>query len=267
MTTRVPGWDWVARASALDGVPSREMFDELVAAGEDAVPLLVDVLSRPEWRDGSVPEMSGVPLAALRALGEIRSERALPALLGVLADPGDHAEAGQEASLALARHGEAAFGPVERMLCDRGRDPWARIRAARVFMYSALQDRRRRVRVHAIYDRFLRDPQERDKLVVSNVIDCACRMAMAALLPAIEDACLAGRADEDWGTLLDIQLDLATRRQRPDVETKLLARRDPREEHEPLSARLAGLEEDLRSRIEAELEAARAAPGEDGGGG
>lgn len=251
-----PGWSWVARCRALDGVPSRELFDEIVAAGEDSVPLLVDILSRPSWRDGSNADMSEVPIAALRALGEIRSERALPSLLGVLADPGDHAHHGQEAALALARYGDAAFPPVERMLCDRNRDAWARIRAARVLMYAALRDRRLRDRVRAIFDRFLRDPTERDRLVVSNVIDCGCRLAMAVLLPAIQDAYLAGRADEDWGTLLDIQLDVATRRQRPDAETKTLARRDPREEMPPLADRLEDLEADLRHRIEAELAAA-----------
>lgn len=243
LETRIPGWDWVARCRVLDGVASRELFDEIVEAGEAAVPLLVDILGRPEWRDGNQPDLSEVAATALRALGEIRSDGALPALLGVLADPIDHSLHGTEAALALARWGEAAFGPVERMLGDRSRDPWARVRAARVFMYAALRDRRLRYRVREIYERFLRDPQERDKLVVSNVIDCGCRLAMAMLIPAIQDAVLAGRADPDWGTLLDFELDLATRRYRPDHETKTLARRAARAAHEPLERRIARLDD------------------------
>lgn len=251
-----PGWDWVARCRALDGIASRELFDEIVAAGDAAVPLLVDVLGRPAWRDGSVPELSELAATALRALGEIRSEKALPALLGVLAEPVDHALHGTEAALALARHGASAFGPVERMLGDRSRDSWARIRAARVPMYAALQDRRLRPRVKELYERFLRDPREQDRLVVSHVIDCACRLAMAALLPAIQDAVLAGRADPEWGSLLDIELDLATRRQRPDAETKGLARRDPREMHPPLAERLRDLDPVVAARIREDLRAA-----------
>jgi hypothetical protein len=44
----MPGldWGWVERCEALGGEPTLELFDEAVAAGRDALPLLVDLLSR-----------------------------------------------------------------------------------------------------------------------------------------------------------------------------------------------------------------------------
>lgn len=244
---------WEARCRALGGDPSREMFDEL-ARGEEALPLLLEILARPEWRNRSSPELQEIPVHALRALGEIRSMKALPALLGVLADPGDHATHGQEAALAVARYGADAMAPVERMLFDRSRDAWARARAARALMHAALRDRRLRARVRGTYERLLRDPDERDRLLVSIVIDCASGLAMAVLLPAIREAYLAGRADEQWGDLATVELDILARRQRPDEDAKRLARRDVRELYAPLAERLASLDPETREVILRELQ-------------
>lgn len=261
----MPGWDWVARARVLDGRASLEMFDELLAAGESALPLLVDVASRRDWREGDAWDLREVPAHALRALGELRSERVLPVLMGVLVDPGDHALHGQEAALALARQGEPALPHLQRLLLSRERDTWARIRAANALAFAALRDRRLRPRVRSAYERLLHEPQERDRLVVSSVIDLACKLAMTALLPAVTDAHGAGRADPDWGQLRDIQLDLIARHHRPDAELKALARRDPRDEYVPLAAMLEPLDEALRGRVLAALaEASRATAPPDG---
>jgi len=223
------GWRWVARCRVLNGQPTLEMWDE-VAADASMIPVLVDVLGRRSWREGTPEDCANLPVVALRLLGELRDVSSLPAILSVLGDPVDTGVYGEEAALALARFGEGAFPSVSRILFDAERDCWERALAARSLMYAAIRDRRLRPRVRGIYERVLRNPSERDRLLSANVVDCACRMACSVLAPAIAAAFDAGRVDEDFTRRNDALMDVFARHQVPDADVRDAARQDPRED-------------------------------------
>jgi hypothetical protein len=224
------GWRWVARCRVLNGRPTLEMWDEAVAAGAAMIPVLVDVLGRRGWREGIPDDCANLPVVAIRLLGELREASSLPAILSVLSDPVDPALHGEEAALALARFGEEAFPSVSRILFDGERECWVRALAARALMYAALRDRRLRPRVRACFERVLRNAAEKDRVLSANVVDCACRMACAALAPAIAAAFDAGRVDEDFTRRNDALMDVIARHQVPDSDARASARHDPRED-------------------------------------
>ena len=45
-------WSWVAKCRLFGGHPTLELFEQAVEAGEEALPLLVEVLSRRDFREG-----------------------------------------------------------------------------------------------------------------------------------------------------------------------------------------------------------------------
>jgi hypothetical protein len=248
------GWDWVARCRLIGGTPTRELWDEAVSAGEAAVPLMVDVLSRRSFREGEPGDCALLPVHAMRVLTAVRSPAALPALLNVLSDPVDPGLYGEEAAVALARLGGAALAPLEGLFFDRRRDRWIRVGAARALLLCALADRRHRRRVRDAYDRFLRDPGESDGTLVAHVIADVCLMAAEVLLPAVEIAFAAGRVDEGVIDLESARIDLLTRHQRPDAESAAVARRDPGEDYVPWADLAAAMDPEDRASLEAALE-------------
>lgn len=246
-------WSWVAKCRVLGGTATRELHEEAVGAGEGAVPLLVDVLSRRDFREGMPADCALIPVHAMRVLGALRAASAIPALVAVLNDPVDPGLYGDEASTALARIGEPALAPLEGLLFDRQREHWVRVGAARGLLLAALADRRRRRRVRDAWERLLRDPGEHDRTLLAHVVASACQLAAEALLPAIDAAFAAGRIDEDVIDSESARLDLMTRRHRPDPETKALARADPAEDYVRWSELAAGMDASERERLEAEL--------------
>jgi len=260
------GWSWVARCRVLGGTPTRELWNEALAAGTGAVPLMVDVLSRRSYREGEPADCALLPVHAMRVLAAVGSEAAIPALVNVLADPVDPGLYGEEAAAALARLGAAALPPLEGLFFDARRDRWVRVGAARALLFCALVDRRQRRRVRDAYDRLLRDPRERDRTLVAHVVADACLMAAEVLLPAAEIAFAAGRVDEGVIDLESARVDLLTRHQRPDEETATLARRDPGDDYVTWDELASGMEPGERAHLEAQLRRAgrtKAAPADE----
>ena len=251
------GWEWVEACRVMGGEPTLELFDEAVGAGDEAVALLSRVLARRSWRDGSDPARGAVVVHAIRVMGEIASPTAIPALLGVLRDPGDPSTFGEEAALALARIGEPAFASLERLVHDRGADTWPRALGARALMHAALRDRRRRPRVLPVYEKALREKAETDATFVSLVATCVRHLGAAGLLDALREAHEAGRMDPDFGQWNDLAIDVVVRRWRPDVEEKRRARRDVRAEYWTLAELLATVDAPLAERIAGELQRLR----------
>lgn len=247
-------WRWAAKCRLLGGHPTRELFDEAVAEGEAAVPFFVDLLSRRELREGEPADAAFLPVHAMRVLGEIGSPAALPALLGVLVDPVDPGQDGEEAALALARIGEPAVSPLRRLAREPGRGTWVRAAAIQALAHAALRDRRLRPPVLATFRELLEDPEERDATLNAQVVDAAVRLAAEGLWPAIAGAYLSGRVDEDVVGAEAAQLELMVARHRPDRETKRLARRDPREDYASWEEAVDGLPDAERTRLVAELE-------------
>ena len=62
-------WRWVESCRAAGGVPTRELFDEAVASGREAVPVLSRVLARRSWRDPARLEESALAFHALTQRG------------------------------------------------------------------------------------------------------------------------------------------------------------------------------------------------------
>ena len=261
------GWEWVAKCRLLGGVPTLDLFDEAVATGSDAVPLMVDILSRRELREGEVVDGAQVPVHAMRVLGEVRELAALPALLGVITDPVDPALYGDEAGLALARIGEPALAPLIGVLFDRDNDTWVRVTAARALTFAALVDRRRRPRVLDAYEKLLTDHSERDRMLNAHVVGDACDLAAARLIPAVVTAFQEGRVDEDTIDGQSAVRELESRHQRPDPDVKALARRDVREGYVSWEDLLEGMPAPDRALFEesvARIDREGAAPPEPG---
>jgi hypothetical protein len=239
------------------------MLLEAVAAGEAAVPLMVDILSRRELREGEPTDCHQIPVHAMRVLGLIGSESAIPALVGVLADPVDPTAYGDEAGLALSRIGDAAVRPIEGLMFDRERDTWVRAGAAQALVFVALVDRRRRARVRDAFARLLQDPRESDRLLLAHVAVDACHLAMTPLLPLLESAYRSGRVDEEFIDLDQVRMELLTRHHRTDRDTKERVRRDVLEEYATWEELLDGIVPEEQARIHrlvARIEREGAAP-------
>lgn len=249
------GWAWVAKCRLFGGHPTLELFEQAVEAGGDSLPLLVEILSRRDFREGSPADCAHLPVHALRVLAEIGDPAALPAILGVLSDPVDPGLYGEEAALALARFGEAAIKPLARVARDTGRDIWVRASAMQGLAYAALRDRRLRPRVLPTLKSLLDDPAECDRTFVAQVVEACCRLAAESLWPSIAGAYQAGRVDEDVVAVEAVELELALRRHRLDPEAKRLARRDVREDYVSWSDAVEGLPEDDSAGLLAELAA------------
>lgn len=251
------GWAWVESCRAVGGVPTLELFDEAVAAGEGAIPLMGRILSRRSWRTGRDPDQAAISVGALRVLGAIESPRAVPIVLGVLRDPIDVGLFGEEAAHALGRIGESALATLERVLADRGEDAWVRGAAARALTIAALRDRRLRPAVLPAFERVLRDREQTDRLANALVVHAIRMLAADDLLGAIDEAYRAGRVDDDFIAWDDLLLDLVARRHRPDPEEKAAARRDVREDYVSTERLLAGMDPELGESIAGELERLR----------
>ncbi len=243
------GWRWVRQVLRLGGRPSLEMFDGAVAAGDAAIPLMTDVLSRRDWRLGDDPDRAEIHVHALRLLGEIGSPRALPALIGVVHDSVDVARFGDEAGLALARLGSAALPSLGRVLASRDADRWPRAVAARALEFVALRDRRLRPDVIPLLESLIEDAGEGDRVLNSHVAHALRQLASARSLSVIDKAFRAGRVDEDMSTWNDLLIDVVARHQRPDADDKALVRRDVRDDYRTLDEILAGLDRDLAREI------------------
>jgi len=246
-------WIWVAKCRLLGGAPTLGMFDAAVEAGDASVPLLVDVLSRRELREGELPDCSLLPVHAMRILAAIGSASCIPALVNVLTDPVDPALYGEEAALALARIGVPALPALERVLRDSDRDTWIRLGAGRGLMFAALADRRLRGRVCAAYERVFLDQRETDRRMVAHLAADACLLAAAGLLPAIEVAFMAGRVEPDVVDVDSVRIELLSRHQRPDAEAKELVRRDVREDYLSWEEIVGDLQPEDRLRIEGQV--------------
>lgn len=251
--TRTLDWTWVAKCRLLGGSPTLELFDEAIASGPGALPLMTEILARRELREGEPPDCVHVPVHALRVIGTLGLPGGLPAAMGVLVDPVDPGQYGEEAALALARLGEGALPPTRGVLVDPARDTWVRVSAARALMFAALRDRRLRPRILPTFEGLLASPTERDRCLLAHVVSCACLMAATVLLPAIAGAYAAGRVDEDVVDFDSVEIDLLARQQRPDPDAKCLVRRDVREDLVSWSDVADGLPPQERSRLEAEL--------------
>lgn len=241
------GWDWAHRCRVVGGMPTVELWDEAIAAGDGAVPLMVGLLAQRDLRTGEPPDARMLPVAAMRVLATLRAEGGIPALVGVLLDPVDPSEYSEDAALALGRVGAPALGPVEGILRDSSRRTWERASAGHAMVNAALVDRRLRARVRAAYERVLLDPRETDRTFNANLALDAVTLGMLVLQPAIEVCHAAGRLDEDMVTMDAVRLDLAIRHHRPDIDAKVAARRDFRQELRTWAEMCDALEpEDLR---------------------
>lgn len=247
------GWAWAQSCRAVGGLPTLELFDEAVASGEDAIPLMGRILSRRSWRMGQDPDQAAISAAALRVLGAIGSPRAVPIVLAVLRDPIDVGLFGEEAAHALGRIGESALPSLERVLADRDENTWVRGAAARALTIAALRDRRLRPKVLPALERVLRDREQTDRLANALVVHAIRMLAADDLLGVIDEAYRAGRVDDDFISWDDLLLDLVARRHRPDPEEKAAARRDVREDYVTLDQFLAGIDPDLAASITGEL--------------
>jgi len=247
------GWAWVARCRHFGGHPTLELFEEAVDAGEAAVPLLVEILARRDFRERSPADCAHLPVHALRILAEIGSPGALPAIASVLCDPVDPGLYGEEAALSLARFGEAAVKPLARVARDSSRDTWVRAAALQGLGYAALRDRRLRPRVLPVLKALLDDPSELDRTLVAQVIEACCRLAAESLWPSIMGAYKAGRVDEEVVTAEAVELELSLKRHRPDAEAKRLARRDVREDYVSWADAVEGLPPEDAEGLLAEL--------------
>ena len=114
--------DWVDRCLAIGGDPTLEQFDEAVASGRGALPVMAVILARADWRDGDASPESRLSLHAIRILGVIAEPAAIPMLASVLRDPRDPARHGDEAALALARIGGDALRVLQATFADHEHD-------------------------------------------------------------------------------------------------------------------------------------------------
>lgn len=224
-------WDWVERCLDGGGRPSLELYDEAIAAGVDAIPVLGEVLARVEWRSGDSTSEAITSLHALRVLGAVGDPAAIPLLAGVLRDPRDPARHGEEAALALARIGGDALPILERVLGDRSEDTWVRGCASRGLMHAALRNRKARARALAAFERLLRDPLETDATLGALVVNAIRVLHAGALLPAIFTAWMAGRIDQEFIAWPALEAELSTRRSRADWAEHALAKKDPRDDY------------------------------------
>jgi hypothetical protein len=245
----------VAKCRLFGGHPTLELFEEAVDAGAASLPLFVEILARRDFREGSPADCAHLPVHALRVLAEIGDPGALPAILGVLADPVDPGLYGEEAALALARFGEAAVKPLARVARDGRRDLWVRAAAMQGLAHAALRDRRLRPRVLPILKSLLDDRSERDRTFVAQVVEACCRLAAESLWPSIVGAYQAGLVDEDVVAAEAVELELSLKRHRPDAEAKRLARRDVREDYVSWDDAVEGLPEDDVAGLLGELHA------------
>jgi 6,7-dimethyl-8-ribityllumazine synthase len=92
---------------------SNQVFSSLAQLGPVAVPALIE---------GSTSHSPWMRWHCIRALGEIRDQRALPVLVGALADT-DHAVAWMAAK-GLTPFGRRCVGPVLRLLISAHTTPW-----------------------------------------------------------------------------------------------------------------------------------------------
>ena len=250
------GWDWAARCRALGGNPTRELFEEAVAAGPLAVPLMVDILSRRAWREGRPDDCALLPVHAMRVLAEIEEPGAIPALVGVLCDPVDPAVHGEEAALALARLGEAMIPPVARVLRDRSLDTWVRAGAGRALVFAAAIDTALRPRVLEELAHVLGDPSETDRLFVAQVVHDACLLGAIEIVPSIEAAFLGDRVDPEFIDPYGADTHLHRTEKELDPEVVELISRDVRSEYLSWSDLEAGLPAEDLAMIAALVEAA-----------
>jgi hypothetical protein len=111
-------------------VPDRALLDRIKAHGEATVPALIEMaLDETLHHAPSDSPAIWAPLHAIQLLGEIGAPRAIEPLLS-LVDWIDDDYLGQILPAAFGGIGAPAVAPLRALLFDRGRNVWARGRAA-----------------------------------------------------------------------------------------------------------------------------------------
>jgi hypothetical protein len=103
--------------------------------GQEHVPELVRMLRDPEWAeaDGDSP-MVYASVHAWRALGQLRAEAAIPALLDLIREADEDDDwVTEDLSTVFEHIGRAAFDPLVALFRDRSAGEKARVRAASAF--------------------------------------------------------------------------------------------------------------------------------------
>ncbi len=118
------------------GMPEGDEWPNYLAMGvtPEHIPELIELVGDEElrWVDEGEEEAdlleANAQIHAWRALGQLKAEQAIPALIGILhqADDYDDEWAGEELMGVFALIGPAAIGPLAAYLADLGNKPYAR---------------------------------------------------------------------------------------------------------------------------------------------
>jgi HEAT repeat protein len=203
----------VERLLALGEAPlrDRDWLDYRgLGLGEEHVPALIR-LATEKGLDALDPmdPRAWAPVHARRALGQLRAEAAVPALVDLLLGAEDDECAFDDLPEVLGRIGRPAVAPLARVLADSRRSEWIRIAAARGLKLAALADDALRPEMVALLTRQLEAWERQDTCLNSFLVGDLVDLEAVEAAPLMERAFAAGRVDPVvYGDWEDVRVEL-----------------------------------------------------------
>ena len=195
--------------------PDEDLLQAIADQGEAAVPHLIDIATDSDliWADSDAPEV-WAPTHAMRLLGRLRAEVAVPALVALLGEEEKADWIRTELPDVMAHIGPAAIAPLQASAADRSHDLYARSAACGSLVKIAQSHPGTRGEAVDFLRAFLpAHSEERPEdetlrgFVISDLLDLEAREAY----PDIEAAFVEGRVDDMIVGLDHVQEELRIR--------------------------------------------------------